>query len=81
VEVDGGGREHLPAAAATRHHFENSVLREVELTWTGFVVLWVVWIFGETETRMVAKEAGISNGPLTGASRARRPLRLTALDG
>lgn len=57
------------AAAATRHHVENSVLREVELTWTGFVVLWVVWIFGETETRTVAEEAGISKGTLTGVSR------------
>jgi DNA-binding MarR family transcriptional regulator len=57
------------AAAATRQHVENSVLREAELTWTGFVVLWVVWIFGETETRHVAEEAGISKGTLTGVSR------------
>jgi len=57
------------AAAATRHHVENSVLREVELTWTGFVVLWVVWIFGEMETRNVAEEAGISKGTLTGVAR------------
>lgn len=57
------------AAAATRQHVENSVLREVELTWTGFVVLWVVWIFGEMETRHVAEEAGISKGTLTGVAR------------
>jgi DNA-binding MarR family transcriptional regulator len=57
------------AAAATRQHVENSVLREVELTWTGFVVLWVVWIFGESETRHVAEEAGISKGTLTGVAR------------
>jgi MarR family transcriptional regulator, organic hydroperoxide resistance regulator len=57
------------AAAAVRHHVENSVLRDAELTWTGFVVLWVVWIFGETETRTVAEEAGISKGTLTGVSR------------
>ena len=57
------------AAAATRQHVENSVLREAELTWTGFVVLWVVWIFGESETRHVAEEAGISKGTLTGVAR------------
>lgn len=57
------------AAAATRLHVENSVLREAELTWTGFVVLWVVWIFGEMETRHVAEEAGISKGTLTGVAR------------
>ncbi|GAA4732893.1 MarR family winged helix-turn-helix transcriptional regulator [Phytohabitans rumicis] len=57
------------AAAATRQHVENTVLREAELTWTGFVVLWVVWIFGEMETRHVAAEAGISKGTLTGVAR------------
>jgi MarR family transcriptional regulator, organic hydroperoxide resistance regulator len=57
------------ASAAVRQHVENSVLREAELTWTGFVVLWVVWIFGEMETRHVAEEAGISKGTLTGVAR------------
>jgi MarR family transcriptional regulator, organic hydroperoxide resistance regulator len=54
------------AAAAVRQHFENSVLRNSELTWTAFVVLWVVWIWDEMETRHVADEAGISKGTLTG---------------
>jgi DNA-binding MarR family transcriptional regulator len=54
------------AAAAVRLHFENSVLRGPDLTWTAFVVLWVVWIWGEMETRYVAKEAGITKGTLTG---------------
>lgn len=54
------------AAAAVRQHFENSVLRDAELTWTAFVVLWVVWTGGEQETRRVAEEAGISKGTLTG---------------
>ncbi|MEV5753719.1 MarR family transcriptional regulator [Actinoallomurus sp. NPDC052308] len=57
------------AAAAVRQHLENSVLRESGLTWTAFVVLWVVWIWGEPETRHVAEEAGISKGTLTGVAR------------
>ncbi|WTJ04059.1 MarR family winged helix-turn-helix transcriptional regulator [Streptomyces lydicus] len=57
------------AAAAVRQHVENSVLRAAELTWTSFVVLWVVWIRGEPETRQVAEEAGISKGTLTGVAR------------
>jgi DNA-binding MarR family transcriptional regulator len=57
------------AAAAVRQHLENSVLRSVELTWTSFVVLWVVWIWGERETRRVAEQAGISKGTLTGVAR------------
>ncbi|MGW0821054.1 MarR family winged helix-turn-helix transcriptional regulator [Streptomyces sp. NPDC002845] len=57
------------AASAVRQHLENSVLRGADLTWTAFVVLWVVWVWGESETRHVAEEAGISKGTLTGVSR------------
>ncbi|MEU5096223.1 MarR family transcriptional regulator [Streptomyces sp. NPDC020996] len=57
------------AASAVRQHLENSVLRGSDLTWTAFVVLWVVWVFGESETRHVADEAGISKGTLTGVAR------------
>ncbi|WP_055489234.1 MarR family winged helix-turn-helix transcriptional regulator [Streptomyces sp. TP-A0356] len=57
------------AASAVRQHLENSVLRESDLTWTAFVVLWVVWVWGESETRHVAEEAGISKGTLTGVAR------------
>ncbi|MGV4925766.1 MarR family transcriptional regulator [Streptomyces sp. BHT-5-2] len=57
------------AAATVRQHLENSVLRGADLTWTAFVVLWVIWIWGESETRYVAEEAGISKGTLTGVAR------------
>ncbi|MEV7597084.1 MarR family transcriptional regulator [Kitasatospora sp. NPDC089797] len=57
------------AAAAVRQHLENTVLRGADLTWTAFVVLWVIWIWGESETRQVAEEAGISKGTLTGVAR------------
>lgn len=57
------------AASTVRQHLENSVLREADLTWTAFVVLWVIWIWGESETRNVAEEAGISKGTLTGVAR------------
>jgi DNA-binding MarR family transcriptional regulator len=54
------------AANAIRNHLEHSVLRSADLTWTGFVVLWVIWIWDGMETRHVAQEAGISKGTLTG---------------
>jgi DNA-binding MarR family transcriptional regulator len=54
------------ATAAIRNHLEQTVLRDTGLTWTGFVVLWVVWIWGEIETAHAAAEAGISKGTLTG---------------
>lgn len=54
------------AANAVRNHLEQTVLAPHQLTWTGWVVLWVVWIWEEIETRDVATEAGISKGTLTG---------------
>ncbi len=56
------------AAGAIRNHFERTVLAPYNLTWTGWVVLWVVWIWEEIETRHVAAEAGISKGTLTGVA-------------
>jgi DNA-binding MarR family transcriptional regulator len=54
------------AANAVRVHLTNSVLREHGLTWTGFVVLWVVWIWDGLETRHAAENAAISKATLTG---------------
>lgn len=55
-------------AAFVRQHLENSALRTCGLSWTGFVVLWVVRNRGEAETRLVAEDAGISKGTLTGVA-------------
>jgi DNA-binding MarR family transcriptional regulator len=54
------------AANAVRRNLTNTVLREHDLTWTGFLVLWLLWIWGAMETRLVAEEVGISKGSLTG---------------
>ncbi len=54
------------AANAVRSHVTNEVLRPAGLTWTGFVVLWVVWISDGMETRHAAEAAAISKATLTG---------------
>jgi DNA-binding MarR family transcriptional regulator len=54
------------AANAARAHLTNTVLRPHDLTWTGFLVLWVVWIWRRMETRRVAESVGISKATLTG---------------
>jgi DNA-binding MarR family transcriptional regulator len=54
------------AANAVRAYLTNTVLRDYGLTWTGFVVLWVVWIWDGLETRHAAENAGISKATLTG---------------
>jgi DNA-binding MarR family transcriptional regulator len=64
------------AAGAVRNHLERTVLAPHDLTWTSWVVLWVVWIWGEIETRHVADEAGISKGTLTGVANTLESRRL-----
>jgi DNA-binding MarR family transcriptional regulator len=54
------------AANAVRAHITNAVLRQYGLTWSGFVVMWVVWIADSMETRHVAESAAISKATLTG---------------
>ena len=54
------------AATVVRNHMEQTVLAEYELTWGGFTVLFVLWIWGPQETRHLAEEAGVSKGTLTG---------------
>lgn len=56
-------------ASSVRNHFEQTVLKKADLTWTAFVVLWVVWIWGSIENRHVAAEAGITKGTLTGVAK------------
>ncbi len=54
------------AANAVRNHLTQTVLRPHDLTWTGFVVLWVVWVWDGMETRHVAEDVGISKATLSG---------------
>jgi len=57
------------AANAVRAHITNAVLRQYDLTWSGFVVMWVVWISDGMETRHVAESAAISKATLTGVAK------------
>ncbi|XVU29309.1 MarR family winged helix-turn-helix transcriptional regulator [Actinoplanes sp. CA-054009] len=57
------------AANAMRGYVWNEVLRPYDLSWTGFVVLWVVWIYDGMETRHAAEAAAISKATLTGVAK------------
>ena len=54
------------AANAVKNHLERTVLAPHDLSWTGFVVLWVVWIWQPIETRQIAAEVGTSKASITG---------------
>ncbi len=53
-------------SAAIRRHMEAKVLAEDRLSWTAFTGLWVLWIWGELETREFASAVGISRPTATG---------------
>ena len=54
------------ATAAIRRHMEANVLGPDRLSWTSFVGLWVLWVWGELETRDFAQAVGISRPTATG---------------
>lgn len=54
------------ASAAVRRHMEHRVLSVDRLSWTSFVVLWVLWVWGELESRDLASAVGISRPTSTG---------------
>ncbi len=56
------------AANAARAYLTKTVLRPHDLTWTGFLVLWTLWIWERMETRWVAESVGISKATLTGVT-------------
>jgi MarR family transcriptional regulator, organic hydroperoxide resistance regulator len=54
------------AANVIRHHMEQKVLVDENLSWAAFTVLFVLWIWGDQQTRHLAAEAGVTKGTLTG---------------
>ena len=53
-------------SAAIRRHMESNVLAPDRLSWTAFVGLWVLWVWGEMEARDFAAAVGISRPTATG---------------
>jgi MarR family transcriptional regulator, organic hydroperoxide resistance regulator len=54
------------SSAAIRRHMESKVLAPDRLSWTAFVGLWVLWVWGELEARDFAAAVGISRPTATG---------------
>lgn len=53
-------------ATAVRKHMEGTVLAPRQLSWSAFVVLFVLRVWGDHDSGALADEAGITNGTLTG---------------
>lgn len=54
------------ASTAIRRHMEANVLAPDRLSWTSFVGLWVLWVWGEMEARGFAAAVGISRPTASG---------------
>jgi DNA-binding MarR family transcriptional regulator len=54
------------ASTAIRRHMEATILAPDKLSWTSFVALWVLWVWGEMESRDLAAAIGISRPTSTG---------------
>jgi DNA-binding MarR family transcriptional regulator len=54
------------ASAAIRRHMEANVLAADRLSWTAFTGLWVLWVWGEMESREFARAVGVSRPTATG---------------
>ncbi|MEM9464584.1 MAG: MarR family transcriptional regulator [Actinomycetota bacterium] len=54
------------AAAAVRRTAERTVLASANLSWGGFTILWVLWVWGEMETNRLATECDLAKGTVTG---------------
>jgi DNA-binding MarR family transcriptional regulator len=54
------------SSTALRRHLESTVLGPDRLSWTAFTGLWVLWIWGEMESRDFASAVGISRPTATG---------------
>ncbi|HEY1640370.1 MAG TPA: MarR family transcriptional regulator [Streptosporangiaceae bacterium] len=54
------------AANVVRNRMEQKVLADEDLSWAAFTVLFVLWIWGDQQTRHLADEAGVTKGTLTG---------------
>ncbi|MGH8947442.1 MAG: MarR family winged helix-turn-helix transcriptional regulator, partial [Acidimicrobiia bacterium] len=54
------------AANAVRNRMEREVLGSAGLSWGGFTILFVLWVWGERETGQLAADCGLAKGTLSG---------------
>lgn len=54
------------AANAVRNRMEREVLSPAGLSWGGFTILFVLWVWGDRETSELAVDCGVAKGTLSG---------------
>lgn len=54
------------AASVLSRRAEREILGDLNLSWSAFVSLWVLWVWGEMDATRLANEVGITPGTMTG---------------
>ena len=54
------------AAGAVRNRIEQGPLASAKLSWSAYLVLWIVWTWQPIETREIASEASLGKPALSG---------------
>jgi DNA-binding MarR family transcriptional regulator len=54
------------AANAVRNRMERDVLGPEGLSWGGFTILFVLWVWGDRETNHLSDDCGLAKGTLSG---------------
>ena len=54
------------AASSVRRNAEQALLSSYGLSWGGFTIMWVLWVWDEMETAQLATECDLAKGTLTG---------------
>lgn len=66
VEVQRTISNLYRAATVVSRSAEREILADKGLSWSGFTVLWVLWVWGEMDSSRLAGEVGLTLGTLTG---------------
>jgi len=64
------------AANGIRNKAERDLLTRHGLSFTGFTVLWVLWVWGPRESHQLAEESAVSKSTLTGVIKTLHGLKL-----
>jgi len=63
-------------ANSIRNKAERDLLAQHGLSFTGFTVLWVLWVWGSRESHQLAQESSVSKSTLTGIVKTLHTLKL-----
>ena len=69
------------AANSIRNKAERDLLTRHGLSFTGFTVLWVLWVWGPRESHQLAEESAVSKSTLTGVIKTLHGLKLVEREG